>query len=75
MITREQQLADWQARQDEAASMHVQCPICGSDHTKVDAAHKQATRSEPCKFLGFQGVCIPCQMAFPIEDAQLVLEA
>ena len=73
MITREQQLAAWQARQDEAASMHASCPICGSDHTKVTAQHRQATRTEPCTFLGFQGVCIPCQMAFPIEGAQLTL--
>jgi hypothetical protein len=52
--------------------MTAVCPLCEGT-TKVIANHRQATRREPCQFLGVQGLCVPCQLAFPIESAQLTL--
>lgn len=65
-------IEELQAIHAEAATMSATCPIC-SGRAKVTAGVHQATRREPARFLGFQGLCIPCQMAFPIEDAQLAL--
>ena len=61
----------------EAASMSAACPIC-SGQSMVRAQVKQATLregvgGEPAKFLGFQAWCVPCQMAHPVESAQLTI--
>jgi hypothetical protein len=65
-------IEELQAIHAEAATMTASCPIC-SGNAKVMAAVRQATRQEPARFLGFDGFCVPCQMAFPIDNAQLAL--
>lgn len=66
-------LADIQADRDSASKMTAICPVCERDGRKVHAQHLQATRRQPCQFLGFQGWCVDCQVAFPLETAQLTL--
>jgi hypothetical protein len=67
--------AQWQALRDEAAGMRGTCSVCGTSGCKVVANFMQATRREPCRFLGFQGVCTNhfLSMAFDIEASQLTL--
>lgn len=45
-----------QANQDAAVDMGLDCPRCGAS-ARLDAAHHQATRTEPCRFLGVQLYC------------------
>jgi hypothetical protein len=65
-------IAELDAIRDEAAQMSATCPLC-SGPCKVREQIHQATRREPARFLGFSGWCVPCQMSFPAEHAQLAL--
>lgn len=75
METDRYSIADIQADNTEAETMTATCPVCARDGRKVHAQHLQATRTRPCQFLGFQGWCVDCQLAFDLETAQLALGA
>lgn len=65
--------AIWHARRDSAADMHAECPNCGRDDCRVIANFHQATRTQPVRFLGYQGLCPDCggafagHMPFPVD--------
>jgi hypothetical protein len=51
-----------------AARMTAVCPYCAGT-AKVLAQHHQATRAQPCQFLGFEGFCVTCQLGgIPVEQ-------
>lgn len=52
-----QQLAEFEAKNAEAAGLSATCPRCGS-RCNVHAQFKQATRREPMQFLGFGAYCM-----------------
>ena len=63
---------EFTATRAEAAAMSATCPLCAAECV-VRAAILQATRREPAKLLCFEGWCSPCQIVFPLEQAQMRL--
>lgn len=57
-----------QRDKDTAAGLTTVCPQCGAA-AKVLAQHHQATRTQPCQFLGFEGFCVSCQLGGITVDA------
>lgn len=72
MIRHLHTIDDIKAAQAEAATMSAHCPLCGG-RGRVREQIRQATRREPARLLCFQGFCVPCQMSFPLDSAQLAL--
>lgn len=52
--------AIWNARRESAAHMTAECPGCGHNGCRVIANFMQATRAQPVRFLGYQGLCPDC---------------
>lgn len=47
---------------------NTNCPLCETEGCRVRPVFLQATRWEGVEFLGFQGFCPECRMAFPVEE-------